>query len=311
MSETIGIDVGGTKMAGGVVTPDGRVIAEARRDTPAQDALATVDAIVDLVKELTPGHDVEAIGIGAAGFVDADRATVMFAPNLAWRNEPLRKAVQDEVGLPVFVENDVNAAAWGEFRFGAGADVDDLLMVALGTGVGGGIVVEGQMMRGSFGVAGEIGHIRVVPNGHLCGCGQHGCLEQYASGRALVREARNRASAGSALLEAAGGDPNAIRGSMITLAAQQGDPLSMALFAEAGRWLGEGVASLAAVLDPRVVVVGGGVADAGPLLMGPTEEAFDSHLPAGANRPRLEFRLATLGNEAGMVGAADLARGGH
>jgi glucokinase len=233
---------------------------------------------------------------------------VLFAPNLAWRDEPLRSRVEAEIDLPVVVENDVNAAAWGEFRFGAGSDVDDQLMVAVGTGIGGGIIVDGELIRGSFGVAAEVGHLRVVPQGILCGCGQHGCWEQYASGRALVREARDRVWDGDMLLEAAQGDPGKIDGQMITKAAGDGDPLSVALLADLGSWLGQGIASLAAVLDPGVVVIGGGVSEAGDLLLGPIRKAFDDHLSGGRNRPQLDLRLATLGNQAGMIGAADLAR---
>lgn len=311
MAETIGIDVGGTKIAAGVVTEDGVILEEQRRKTPARDVEATLGAIVGLVKDLSSRHDVKAVGIGAAGFVSADRSTVLFAPNLAWRDEPLGTAVQSEVGMQVVVENDVNAAAWGEFRFGAGADVDDLLMVAVGTGVGGGVVVRGQLLRGSFGVAAEIGHLRVVPQGLPCGCGRHGCWEQYASGGALVRDARASVREGDPLLAAAGGDRKAISGPLITTQAQAGDPFCMSLIAELGRWLGEGIASLAAVLDPRVVVIGGGVSEAGNLLLSSVQGAFDTSLPAADNRPHLQLRLATLGNEAGMIGAADLARGWH
>jgi glucokinase len=182
-------------------------------------------------------------------------------------------------------------------------------MVAVGTGVGGGLVVEGELVRGAFGVAAEIGHLRVVPQGLLCGCGRHGCWEQYASGRALVREARNRVWEGDSLLDAAGGDVSNIDGPMITKAAQDGDPLSISLIADVGQWLGEGIASLAAVLDPGVVVIGGGVSEAGDLLLGPVKKAFEDNLSAGDNRPHLDLRLATLGNEAGMIGSADLARG--
>ncbi len=311
MAETIGIDVGGTKIAAGVVTEDGVILEEQRRKTPARDVEATLGAIVGLVKDLSSRHDVKAVGIGAAGFVSADRSTVLFAPNLAWRDEPLGTAVESEVGMQVVVENDANAAAWGEFRFGAGADVDDLLMVAVGTGVGGGVVVRGQLLRGSFGVAAEIGHLRVVPQGLPCGCGRHGCWEQYASGGALVRVARASVREGDPLLAAAGGDPKAISGPLITTQAQAGDPFCMSLIAELGRWLGEGIASLAAVLDPRVVVIGGGVSEAGSLLLSSVQSSFDTSLPAADNRPHLQLRLATLGNEAGMIGAADLARGWH
>jgi glucokinase len=305
---TLGIDVGGTKIAAGAVNAEGVVLETKRSQTPARDPQATHRAIVELVDDLAQRHEVTAVGIGAAGFVDANRSVVMFAPNLAWRDEPLKASVEADTGLPVVVENDVNAAAWGEFRFGAGADVDDLLMVAVGTGIGGGIVVDGELIRGSFGVAGEIGHLRMVPQGILCGCGQHGCWEQYASGRALVREARNRVWDGDVLLETAAGDPAKIDGQMITKAAREGDSLSVALLADLGSWLGQGIASLAAVLDPGVVVIGGGVSEAGELLLAPIRKAFGDHLSGAGNRPHLELRLATLGNQAGMIGAADLAR---
>jgi glucokinase len=308
MALTIGIDVGGTKIAAGIVDDEGKIVEEQRCETPARDTSATEAAIVRLVRDLASRHEVAAVGVGAAGFVSSDRSTVLFAPNLAWRDEPLGAAVQAQVDLPVVVENDVNAAAWGEFRFGAGADVDDLLMVAVGTGVGGGVVVDGKLLRGSFGVAAEIGHLRLVPHGRPCGCGRHGCWEQYASGRALVREARNRVWDGDPLLERAGGDVSNISGQMITEEAQAGDALCLALLTDLGHWLGEGIASLAAVLDPGVVVLGGGVSEAGGLILGAVQKAFDDNLPAAENRPHLELRVATMGNEAGMIGAADLAR---
>jgi glucokinase len=306
---TLGIDVGGTKIAAGAVDDDGSVIQEERRQTPARDAAATRAAIVDVIRELAGRHEIAAVGIGAAGFVDVTRSNVLFAPNVAWRDEPLRSAVEAQVDLPVIVENDVNAAAWGEFRFGAAADIDDdLLMIAVGTGIGGGIIIDGELIRGTFGVAGEVGHMRVVPGGLLCGCGRHGCWEQYASGRALVRLARSRIWDGDLLLEAASGDADKIDGQMITKAAHQGDPLSIAVLADIGTWLGAGIATLASVLDPGTVVLGGGVSDAGDLLLDPVKKAFDDNLSGSGNRPHLELRVATLGNEAGMIGCADLAR---
>ncbi len=314
MSLTIGVDVGGTKIAAGVVTNDGAIVDELRNETPADNVEATEAAIIDIVRKLRQRHEIEAVGIGAAGWVGADRATVLFAPNLAWRDEPLRSEIESAVDLPVIVENDANAAAWGEFRFGAGADADDLLLVTVGTGVGGGIVIKGDLVRGTFGVAAEIGHLRVVPDGHRCGCGQNGCLEQYASGTALVRDARHRAPdnpEAEALLKTASGDVDQITGPMVTTLALEGDPFCVDLLSDLGRWLGEGIASLAAVLDPGVVVVGGGVSEAADLLLIPTKKAIAETLPVASNRPMLSLRLATLGNTAGMIGAADLAREGR
>jgi len=314
MSLTIGVDVGGTKTAAGVVTEDGTIIDKVRRDTPADDVGAVESTIVDLVTELRRRHEVESVGIGAAGWVSADRATVIFAPNLPWRDAALCDAVEGQIAIPVVVENDANAAAWGEFRFGAGSDCDDMLLVTVGTGVGGGVVVDGQLMRGTFGVAAEIGHFRVVPGGHECGCGRFGCFEQYASGTALVRAARERAGADPSagpLLAAAEGDIDKMAGPMITELAVAGDPFCSDLLGDLGTWLGEGIASLTAVLDPGVVAIGGGVAEAGDLLMSRTRAAFEATLPGYDHRPRLDMRLATLGNEAGLVGAADLARQGR
>jgi len=309
---TIGVDIGGTKIAAGVVDDDGTLLAKVRRETPATDVEAIEVAVADAVRELCEGRDVAAVGVAAAGYVDATRSVVLFAPNLAWRDEPLRADLEDRTGLPVLVENDANAAAWGEFRYGAAREVDDMVLLTVGTGLGGGIVLHGNLLRGAYGVAAELGHVRVVPDGIRCPCGQRGCWEQYASGSALVREARElaRSSAlsASALVELAGGDPAAIEGPMVTDAARAGDPAALELIADLGRWLGEGTASIAAVLDPAVVLVGGGVSAAGDLLLEPMREAFRRHLTARGHRPELAIRPAALGNEAGMVGAADLAR---
>jgi glucokinase len=309
---TIGVDIGGTKIASGVVDERGTIVEKVRRVTPAQDTDAIEDAIVDAVEELRSRHDVTGVGVGAAGFVDAKRSTVLFAPNLAWRDEPMRADLESALGLTVVVENDANAAAWGEFCFGAGEDVEDLVFVTVGTGVGGGLVLDGALYRGAFGVAAEIGHMRVVPGGRRCACGGLGCWELYASGTALVRDAReavaSRPADASFLLDLAGGEVEAIKGDLVTEAARAGDKLAVELIAEVGRWLGEGVASLAAILDPAVVLIGGGVSEAGALLIDPAREAFLSNLTARGFRPELELRLATLGNEAGLIGAADLAR---
>ena len=312
MGLTIGVDVGGTKIAAGVVDEEGNLVATVRRLTPQTDAAGVVHTISDAVAELRGQHEVFAVGIGAAGFIDSARANVLFAPNLAWHDVPLRREVERLVQLPTVVENDANAAAWGEFRFGTGVDVDDMLLITLGTGVGGGLVTEGSLYRGGFGVAAEIGHLRIVPDGHLCGCGNRGCLEQYASGTALVREAKEMALANSpaagAIVELAGGNPDEITGPLLTEAAIAGDGLAVKLLGRVGRWLGKGIASLAAVLDPSMVVLGGGVSGAGSLLLDPALAAFRQSLTGRRYRPELTLALATLGNTAGLIGAADLAR---
>ena len=311
MGLAVGIDVGGTKIAGAVVDEQGHVLEHSRVESPATEAEAIEDAIAGLVDDFRRRHAVERVGVGAAGYVDADRSTMRFSPNLAWRDLDLRADLAARIDLPIIVENDANAAAWGEFRFGAGADVDEFLMVTVGTGVGGGVVLGGRLQRGAYGFAAEVGHLRLVPDGRPCGCGQHGCLEQYASGTALVRDVRDDVDAGvsgaAALLERAGGAASGITGPLVTEAARAGDAYAVGRLAALGQWLGEGVASLVAVLDPAVIVVGGGVSEAGDLLLGPMRAAFLDHLSVRGHRPAAEIRPAELGNGAGVIGAADLA----
>jgi len=310
---TIGVDVGGTKVAGGVVDADGNVLAQNRLPTPAADVAGTRDTIVAVVAELAAAYPVTAVGIGAAAWIDATGSTVLFAPNLAWRDEPLRDYVATAVGLPTVLENDANVAAWAEFRYGAARKADDsMVMITVGTGIGGGIVLNGKLWRGANGIAAELGHIQSVPDGHPCGCGRLGCLEQYASGNALVRFARAGARQApgnaAALLELAEGDAEAITGPMVTAAAQGGDPVSSEAFAQIGRWLGTSLADMAQILDPQVLVVGGGVIEAGDLLLGPTRRSFADALSQRGRLPVAEVRPAELGNTAGVIGAADLAR---
>ncbi|MGN6299711.1 MAG: ROK family glucokinase [Angustibacter sp.] len=310
----IGIDIGGTKVAGGLVDVDGRVLHRARRETPhrSQSPQVVEDTIAEVIEELRGHRQAIAVGIGAAGFVDATQSSVLFAPHLSWRHEPLRDAMRRRVGLPVVVENDANAALWAEARFGAGQGEPTIVGVNLGTGIGGGVLVEGRLFRGSFGVAGEFGHMQVLPGGHRCECGNRGCWEQYASGNALVREARELAAARSpvahGLLDRVDGDPARITGPLVTAAAKDGDPAAGELFEDVGRWLGIGLANLAAAFDPALFVIGGGVSEAGELLLAPARDAFRRQLTGRGFRPEARIVRAELGNDAGLIGAADLAR---
>ena len=313
MSLTIGVDVGGTKVAAGVVDEEGKILASDRRDTPARSVQGVIDTIVSAVQALRTEHDVEAVGIGMPGFVDETRSRVLVAPNLrGWKDQPLRVQMEASLGLPVVVENDANAAAWGEVVYGAGRGEDYVVCVTVGTGVGGGIIMGGELIRGRFGVAAEIGHIEMVPDGRLCGCGQRGCWEQYASGNALVRDARERASedrfAAAQMLALGDGTPEGIRGEHVTEAAQAGDPVALAAFSELGWRLAEGMADLAAVLDPGLFVLGGGVSEAGELLLNPVRVNYVEQLTGGFGRTIAPVKVAELGNSAGMVGVADLAR---
>ena len=312
MSLTIGVDVGGTKIAAGVVDEQGAVLSAVRQSSPKQSGEELMGAVVEIVAELRAQATAEVSGVGlsAAGFVSADRRHVLFAPHLQWGDEPVADLLTERTALPVVIENDANAAAWAEFRFGAGRGIDDQLMVAIGTGVGGGIVLDGEIYRGGHGVAAEIGHIAFVPDGLPCPCGRRGCFEQYASGTALQRRAREAAASGQApqLLERAGGAPEAVTGQMVTSAAEAGDSDAVDLLAALGRDLGIGVASLVAVLDPSLVVLGGGVSEAGELLRAPVERALADQITGGSRRPGPDVVVAALGNDAALVGVADPAR---
>ena len=309
---TVGIDVGGTKVLAGVVDSHGRVLARERRETPGRSVQAVEDTIVDLVRLFSESCNVAAVGIGAAGFVDASRSTVLFSPHLAWREEPLRDAVMSRVHLPVVVDNDANAAALAECRFGAGVGHRLVLCVTLGTGIGGALVIDGRVFRGANGMAGEFGHIQVVPKGLRCECGNRGCWEQYASGNALVRDARELVVAGSPMAHTlrgmVNGDPAALTGQLIADAARDGDPLASELLGEIGSWLGIGLAGMAAAFDPSCIIVGGGVSAAGDLLLVPTRRAFARTLTGRGFRPEPPVVTAALGPDAGFIGAADMAR---
>src|SRR5690606_18784511 len=252
-----GVGVGGTKIAAGVVDEDGRVLARARRRTPTTDPAAVLEAIASLVQEFAESYHVRAVGVGAAGYVDVTGSTVVFSPHLAWRNEPLRDALVRRTRLPVLVDNDANAAGWAEWRFGAAQNEPDVVLVNLGTGIGGAMVLDGRLYRGSSGMAGEFGHQRVVDDGRPCECGNRGCWEQYASGHVLdrwAREAGERDSdIGRALLDLAG--PDGVDGRTVGLLATRGHEEAIAWIGEVGRWLGIGLANLAAALDPNVFVI--------------------------------------------------------
>ena len=313
MAYSNGVDVGGTKVLGGVVDSDGKVLAHARRDTPRQGGDALNRAIADVALELMGDFEVETVGISAAGFVSSDRKTMLATPNIAgWNGVDLNKEISALIGLPAIIENDANAAAWGEAKFGAGRNESHVILLTIGTGIGGGIVTNGQLHRGAYGIAAEFGHMRVVPEGHLCGCGERGCFEQYASGNALLRHAREAVSASPEiarnLLSLGDGTIGAMTGKHITEAARSGDAVALAAFNTTAQWLGAGIASLSVLLDPACVIIGGGVIDAGDILLTPTREALERYLPFAGKHPSPRIVAAQLGNEAGLVGVADLAR---
>jgi glucokinase len=306
---TIGVDIGGTKVAAGVVDDNGEIVEHTLRPTAADRPDVVAETVADVVRELSAGREIEAVGVGAAGFVDESRSMVRFAPNLAWREEPLQKKISGLVGLPVVIENDANAMAWGETRFGAGRGQSHVVCLTLGTGIGGGIVIDGALYRGRWGMGAELGHMQVLPGGRPCGCGNIGCWEQYASGQALVKDVKEIVAAepdrARVLLGLASGT---IEGEEITEAARLGDDASLAAFDSLADWLGQGMADLVAILDPGCFIVGGGVSRAADLFIDRAREAFAERLTGRGHRPLAEIRPAELGAAAGVVGAADLAR---
>ena len=312
-SNTIGIDVGGTKVLGGVVSQTGEILATARRDTPREGGKALTQTIADVAIELSKEYPVESIGVSAAGFISSDRQTILATPNIAgWNGVNLVQELKQIIGNRIVLENDANSAAWGEFKFGAGRGRKDLMMLTLGTGVGGGLILDGSVFRGAFGIGAELGHIRVVPDGHLCGCGIRGCLEQYASGSALMRHAREAINASPDLarnlLARGDGTLEGLKGHHITEAARDEDPVALAAFNTMASYLGAGIASLCTVIDPSCIVLGGGVIDAGEIFLAPTRKAALSLIPFSGKHPYPEIVPAELGNNAGLVGVADLSR---
>ena len=313
MGYTVGIDIGGTKVLGGVVDQTGAVIRRARRDTPTEGGVALTQAIADVALELMNEEEIESVGVSVAAFISADRKTILATPNIKdWNGVNLDYELTTRIGLPVVIENDANSAAWGEFKFGAARGKENILMLTVGTGIGGGIVVDSNLHRGSFGIAAEIGHLRIVHNGLLCGCGAHGCFEQYGSGTALLRHAREAIVANPDrsrnILGRGDGSIEGVKGSAITEAARDGDELALSVFEKTGDYIGAGIASLAVILDPEAVVIGGGVIDAGEILLNPIRTSMDKYMPFAGKHPHPQIIGAQLGNEAGLVGVADLAR---
>ena len=296
VGNAIGIDIGGTKIAGGVVSASGELLARAEKPTRADDPEEIIASVAALVSELSDNDSATTIGVAVAAFLDSNRETLYFSPNIAWKDFPLKDRLESALGRGVLLENDANAAGWAEYRFGAAQNSSSMIMLTMGTGVGGAVIDRGRLLVGGFGAGGELGHIIIQPGGLECGCGNRGCLEQYASGTALMRETR------VALRQ-----PNLTTEHVAELL-ESGDPDAMAALRAVCGYMGLGIASLVAVTDPDTVVIGGGVARAGLLLSDMITEAFVSHYAASEKRPTAAIVVATLGNTAGMIGAADLAR---
>ena len=311
MPETVGVDLGGTKILVGVVGEDRKVLYEDQEQVAGQgqdELLETLEREVREALEARP--DVAAVGLGIPCTIDRERGVAISAVNLPIHNVPIRDRMRERLGIPVFVDNDANVAALAEHRFGAAKGTTDAVMLTIGTGIGGGVIIDGEVYRGATGAASEPGHMVIDFDGPPCqgNCPNHGCLETFASGTALGREGREAAEAnpesalGSVLAE--GG---VIDGKAVTDAANDGDPVAVAVVEEAGRRLGAGLSGLANIFEPEVIVIGGGVTKViGELMVAPAREELRAHALPPMNKTPV--RMAELGTEAGMVGAAEMAR---
>jgi glucokinase len=313
LSLSIGVDVGGTKVLGGVVDENGKILKSIRVDTPKAGGQAVTDAIAGVVKQLADEYKLDRAGIAVPGYVSNDRQNVLGIPNIKdWQEFNLRNELSKILNMEFFIENDANAAAWAEYRFGAGIGESHVIILTIGTGLGGGIIIDGELFRGAHGTAAEFGHLRVVPNGVRCGCGVDGCFERYASGTGLMMHTKKLVEedpyGAKNLLNRGDGTFEGLLGKHITEAALEGDQLARQALAITGHWIGAGISSLAAILDPELVIIGGGVVEAGDLILEPARQAMNQFMPFSGQHPHPRIVSAKLLNDAGLVGAADLAR---
>lgn len=313
MASVVGVDIGGTKVSAGIVTVLGSVTGRALAATPKDGGPdEVVEVIARTVEDASAGTRLDRVGLGVAAWVSADGSIARYAPHLPLRNFPLQAKLMKRLGVPVHVENDANTAIWAETRFGASRRSKDVLGIFLGTGIGGGLVIGGRLFRGHNGMAGEPGHMTLVPGGLLCPCGQRGCFEMYASGNALGRYAREiveaRGRDAGLLYELAQGEAARVSGRLVSDAARSGDRVALEAFDALGTALGEGLASLCATFDPEIIVVGGGLVDVVDLFLPRAQDVFAERLPGTGYRDLPAIVPAELGSDAGLQGAADLAR---
>ncbi len=311
MTLTIGIDIGGTSVRAGVVTEDGTVVDTARAETPRSGA-ALERCLDRVVQELCVEHDARAVGLAVAGFLDPARQRVAFAPHLPWRDTAVPAEMAQRIGLPVVMEHDANSAAWAEYVHGSARRSRVTCVVALGTGIGAGLLIDGEIYRGAFGVAPELGHLQVVPDGRPCDCGKRGCWERYCSGTALVETAIDlmgpKGSRGVLLARELAEDPGSLTGRKVAAAAEAGDPVAQEAVGELARWLGVGLAMVSDVFDPDLMVLAGGVGASSRAALAAARDHNARPRTGGRYRRKARIRATELGERAGMLGAAALAR---
>ncbi|GEE03361.1 glucokinase [Gordonia spumicola] len=310
---TVGIDIGGTSVRACVVDPAGHMLDTLRTATPST-AGALEHCLDRLVGELRDRWAVRAVGLAIAGFLTPDRRTVRFAPHLPWLEADVAADMSERIGMPVFAEHDANAAAVAELHFGAAARGHNTLVLAIGTGIGAGLILGGEIYRGSFGVAPELGHLTVVPDGRPCGCGKRGCWERYCSGTALVDTAveilASQEFGRSVLAAESDADPGSLTGRRVAAAAADGDPVAVAAYADLARWLGLGLGMIADVFDPDLIVLAGGVGAASGLFLDEARDHYAASVTGAGHRQLARIRGTQLGESAGVIGAAQVAREG-
>lgn len=307
---TIGIDIGGTKISAGVVDSSGNLIESSKCSTPAKGGKELILSVVNLIKELNKKHEIKGIGISLAALISSDFETIVGAPNIANLSKlNFVHEIKAEFKLPMVIENDANSAMWAEFKFGNAKGLNPVMFFIIGTGVGGGLVIDGKLFKGANGVGAEFGHMCVVPSGLLCGCGSKGCIEQYASGGALIRYANEVLLANADKSEELlGFGVGKLTGSTLMKAAKAGNELALAAFSKQADWLGLACASYSLIIDPEAIIIGGGVADAGELFLAPVRESMRKYMPFGESHVPPKIIAAKFGNDAGLIGAADLVR---
>jgi len=307
---TIGIDIGGTKISAGVVDSSGNLIDSSKCLTPAEGGKELISSVVNLVKELNKKHEIKGIGISIAALISSDYGTIVGAPNIANLSKlNFANEIKEEFKLPIIIENDANAAMWAEFKFGSAKGLNPVMFFIIGTGVGGGLVIDGKLFKGANGIGAEFGHMCVVPNGLLCGCGAKGCIEQYASGGALIRYANEALLANpDKSEEVLSFGEGKLSGTALTKAAKAGNELALAAFSKQADWLGLACASYSLIIDPQAIIIGGGVVDAGELFLAPVRAAMRKYMPFAESHVPPKIIAAKFGNDAGLIGAADLVR---
>jgi len=294
----------------GVVDSSGNLIDSSKCSTPAEGGKELISSVVNLVKELNKKHEIKGIGISIAALISSDYGTIVGAPNIANLSKlNFVNEIKEEFKLPIIVENDANAAMWAEFKFGNAKGLNPVMFFIIGTGVGGGLVIDGKLFKGANGIGAEFGHMCVVPNGLLCGCGSKGCIEQYASGGALIRYANESLLANpDKSEEVLSFGEGKLSGTALTKAAKAGNELALAAFSKQADWLGLACASYSLIIDPQAIIIGGGVVDAGELFLAPVRAAMRKHMPFAESHVPPKIIAAKFGNDAGLIGAADLVR---